>query len=93
MVADLALEPYFQRWKEIHDRTDDQLAAYLGLAATKLAPLAAERVHPELEPRQSNFEHLGQPGLPILDIFALDLTAERYGADITRLVKVVLSTM
>src|SRR5262245_22913977 len=87
----IALGWAFERWKQTHERTDEQLAQYLGVPISKLAQLAAESVPDggSGSPLKAPWEgwDAGESDTP--DSYQLEQLAMRFGADCKRLFDLV----
>jgi hypothetical protein len=88
MATTLTLAHYFEAWQRNHVRTDDELAAYLGVTADQCAALAAEPVEPAGPPSLSETDAaLLMPAPPLST--DLDPIIERHAVNGQRLRNVV----
>jgi hypothetical protein len=90
MEPTTTLGHYFEAWQRDHQQTPDQLAEHLGLATDRLAALASEQV--PLESAGELGESVGRIDaealVPSLD--QVERIGRRYGADLPRLIDVVI---
>jgi len=85
MATTLALGRYFEAWQRNHVQSDEEFAAYLGIAVGQLAGLAAEAV----EPGEGTPDDTARPMPPPPLSTDLDPIAERHGANAQRLRNVI----